>query len=1318
MPFIDRLGTEDDEDEIRLNYHTPTEVTGINLVLQGSGGRNSYVMINDGGTAYTRDTVNGKQWSAGFAISPFTGQSSVPATITFTPAILYWHEIAVAGTGMAATGQPGETTSTRPAQRVTLQMPTIPVPVTNPVTEPARWSSFVDLVSYTVPTGKGGLRLITGVLKPESGLASGGGGRYWVEGRLQYTRAAVTTTIDVGSDYIRNFDPGSEEGDLHVHSWLEFNEGDIITLQARARRQANPGNAVSNTVIAQVHFDTNDTELETLLLPTAGPRGLPGEPRELSNTAPGNTPGTASAGVATTASRGDHDHGITPGTGGGTPTPISTATPQASTTAAGAAGSSTSASAGDHRHRMVIPYATAAPGNTPGTPAVGTSSNVARQDHDHGITPGQATAGLDQDAVDTRIRRHTGQADADADFDEDRIPPGELDIVKLNVAQAFTYTTATGLDAGGNTNALAHAFSIDGQAFTMRRLIIENDSAGSDVILDFNNFDDDAYAKLKLGTMVLDGHAYHFADTVDLDGYDKDDVTREIQFTGGRIGAEPTAAVTMQLRIYDYRYASATQPGLLRNSDWSNFNSKVDAEGARDAVGAALVGGAGITVTTDDAKDQITITGYALANTEPASSGTPTAGTAITVSRGDHDHGAEYQLPEKLRVTQGHITLPTWSTVSLGVASTTLTSAPTLTQAAALTYVNSQAVSPRATDRIVVMRYSEDETLDDRRELFVGAADYTSPFAHYPATGWSTITGMSGGFKYAYIEVADLPQGDSYLQRVHDELTLNNVRVDGVTQNAITPAGLAFDTGTRQPGNVVTVNADGTSFRGEVSTGSRTVFNGAGTGISLINSVDSTTLGLQITTFTDPVNINTEPHGFIQGEFTATLNSRSNNNLSFEPVATAGEAVTELTVRGFTSIDELARSPAYTRGDSQNNIRTSGVLIAHAFIYNLTSVRGVIQWRLMHDSSGNVYIMVIYVAESVVTDDSTVDVAFTAFIAINSTGATRGELPSGAIVQFESANPTQTELDELSDGTVVIVRSGDDLGIKVVDVEVTHNQADTGLGGLAFNPATNLSSETADGIYRHRYIARSSFSNRGSAVLPANNSLWSAMPTPLAFFDIVWRGATDGADTEARLRFTSARTYNGEIVYVGQTGQVHFYKQSNNTDWLHTGLTQVQQRILTTEPGEWLEPGQTPTSEEHTLIDLSSGGDGGTTPPPTATRLASTLLLTTTVPSGHSRVNLTEANVTAINRASGGFLYVEVLNTSSQHVGSAFAVWPTGTGAKSLVVMTSALNSWGANFGAPNVGISVSSATAGRVTAGNTPDTLGNSIRTVRFYSV
>lgn len=48
-----------------------------------------------------------------------------------------------------------------------------------------------------------------------------------------------------------------------------------------------------------------------------GPPGPPGPGATLSDTAPGNTPGSPSAGTSNEAARADHDHGITPGTGDG-----------------------------------------------------------------------------------------------------------------------------------------------------------------------------------------------------------------------------------------------------------------------------------------------------------------------------------------------------------------------------------------------------------------------------------------------------------------------------------------------------------------------------------------------------------------------------------------------------------------------------------------------------------------------------------------------------------------------------------------------------------------------------------------------------------------------------------------------------------------------------------------------------------------------------------------------------------------------------------------------------------------------------------------
>ena len=61
----------------------------------------------------------------------------------------------------------------------------------------------------------------------------------------------------------------------------------------------------------------------------------------------------------------------------------------------------------DARVNALRPYANAAPGNTAGSASTGSSSRVARQDHDHGITPG---AGLNQTQVDARVQAAKGTA--------------------------------------------------------------------------------------------------------------------------------------------------------------------------------------------------------------------------------------------------------------------------------------------------------------------------------------------------------------------------------------------------------------------------------------------------------------------------------------------------------------------------------------------------------------------------------------------------------------------------------------------------------------------------------------------------------------------------------------------------------------------------------------------------------------------------------------------------------------------------------------------------------------------------------------------
>ena len=101
------------------------------------------------------------------------------------------------------------------------------------------------------------------------------------------------------------------------------------------------GNAVTTAAIAEnavTHRNIAANAVESDNLQTSGPGTIAPAVRDAlaslttttrlsasaiqglappSDTAPGNTPGSASAGAATAYARGDHDHGITPGTGGG-----------------------------------------------------------------------------------------------------------------------------------------------------------------------------------------------------------------------------------------------------------------------------------------------------------------------------------------------------------------------------------------------------------------------------------------------------------------------------------------------------------------------------------------------------------------------------------------------------------------------------------------------------------------------------------------------------------------------------------------------------------------------------------------------------------------------------------------------------------------------------------------------------------------------------------------------------------------------------------------------------------------------------------------
>ena len=159
--------------------------------------------------------------------------------------------------------------------------------------------------------------------------------------------------------------------------------------------------------------------------------------------APGNTPGSPAAGTSTDYARGDHDHGITPGTGGAD---LSDAAPAAVVTAVGTAGSGGRASRDSHTHQLrgqqakdaleslaagqrlrydridgtpAIPAAVEAANANPSsidegdTAAIGSSARYARQDHQHGVNLDAAPepANADPSSIDSGDTAAQGTSD-------------------------------------------------------------------------------------------------------------------------------------------------------------------------------------------------------------------------------------------------------------------------------------------------------------------------------------------------------------------------------------------------------------------------------------------------------------------------------------------------------------------------------------------------------------------------------------------------------------------------------------------------------------------------------------------------------------------------------------------------------------------------------------------------------------------------------------------------------------------------------------------------------------------------------------------
>ncbi len=153
--------------------------------------------------------------------------------------------------------------------------------------------------------------------------------------------------------------------------------------------------------------------------------------------APGNTPGSASAGSATTFARSDHDHGITPGSGGAT---LSDSDPLA-LAATASEGTASEASRQDHVHpttglTVLTTSGTPAP---PGTANRGTGTTAARADHVH---PKQTIADTD---IPASIAR-----DSELPAANRLIPAGGSQGQVLKKSSASDYAVAWAADQTGS----------------------------------------------------------------------------------------------------------------------------------------------------------------------------------------------------------------------------------------------------------------------------------------------------------------------------------------------------------------------------------------------------------------------------------------------------------------------------------------------------------------------------------------------------------------------------------------------------------------------------------------------------------------------------------------------------------------------------------------------------------------------------------------------------------------------------------------------------------------------------------------------------
>ena len=347
--LFDTLRYEDSTDELWLQFHTPSTPGHATVRITGR----DFVMVNDGRTSYVTAGTNRYQFSSGLpGLSPFRG-ATTEAVITFANAVLYWEPIADA-TGYAT---PAELVNALSSLSGAARLPAsaisgIPQPATE-TPQPVGTAAVGDSDKYAKED------------HGHAGAASSGLSESEVDDRITALRPNAYTT--------------SERNKL----------ADIAE-----RATSNP-NAVELDTSGFTDSD-NARVLAYWQEPTDSDGDGDIELFELANTSDIAFGKTRNSITATITAKSDD-----------------------------------------------------APGNTPGSASAGSSDDLARADHDHGVETG--TAGIDESAVDTRIQSWTGQtgtADAPSTIADDRISD--------NIARTSQ------IPAAGITTVVTDGVTIDG----------------------------------------------------------------------------------------------------------------------------------------------------------------------------------------------------------------------------------------------------------------------------------------------------------------------------------------------------------------------------------------------------------------------------------------------------------------------------------------------------------------------------------------------------------------------------------------------------------------------------------------------------------------------------------------------------------------------------------------------------------------------------------------------------------------------------------------------------------------------------------------